>query len=138
MRRWDNLVDLYIKELSIRGKSIAYIKNVQRELERWGAWTKRKRPKPKLEALDSEFIIGYIRSRTPFKAKVTIYAIISKMRGMGDFLVREDVWSSNPLRWIQGPKVSPYNRMPKRIGSNDMTAMWEVASSYKWDYQRYM
>ena len=37
------------------------------------------------------------------------------MRGMGEFLVREGVWEGNPIRWMRGPKVTPYSRLPKRL-----------------------
>jgi site-specific recombinase XerC len=37
------------------------------------------------------------------------------MRGFGDFLVRQGLWIQNPLRWMKGPKVTPYSHLPKRI-----------------------
>lgn len=51
------------------------------------------------------------------------------MRGCGDYLVCQGLWKlnrlrelnppreTNPLRWIKGPKVFPYSRLPKRIES---------------------
>jgi site-specific recombinase XerC len=44
------------------------------------------------------------------------------MRGMGDYLVREGIWQSNPLRWMKGPKVTPYSRLPRRIEREHMQA----------------
>jgi hypothetical protein len=37
--------------------------NVRRELERWGNWMKRRRPRPKLEALEPQLLIRYIEQR---------------------------------------------------------------------------
>ena len=49
MRRWDSLVDAYIDEHVARGISSATTQNVHSELERWGNWMKRRRPKPRKE-----------------------------------------------------------------------------------------
>ena len=128
MRRWDGLVDAYLEEYVARGVCTAMVHNVRRELERWGNWMKRRRPRPKLEEIEPQLLIRYIEQRTPFRAKATVYAVMSRMRGMGDFLVREQIWASNPLRWLQGPKLTPYQRLPKRIDGHAMQAMWEVAA----------
>jgi site-specific recombinase XerD len=135
MRRWDNLVDQYIEEYFARGINSATIDNVRSELERLGAWLKRQRPKPKLESITSDQLIEYIKSRSVFKAKSTIYGTVSRMRGMGDFLVRQEVWASNPLRWIKGPKVTPYHRMPKRINGTDMQLIWSAAAKSATPFQ---
>jgi len=137
MRRWDNLVEEYTINLTTLGKSPDYVQNTRRELERWGQWLKRRRPRPKLEQVDGDLVIEYIRTRSAFRARTTVQAITSKMRCFGDFLVREEVWSSNPLRWIQGPKLTPYHRMPKRISVSDMQSIWEEAAKEKNDFQRY-
>lgn len=129
MRRWDNLVDQYIEEYFARGINPATIGNVRRELDRLGSWLKRRRPKPTLETINSDLLIEYIKTRSAFKSKSTIYGMVSRMRGMGDFLVRHEVWSSNPLRWIKGPKVTPYHRMPKRISGQDMQLIWDTAAT---------
>ncbi len=137
MRRWDNLVEDYVHNLTILGNSPDYVLNNRRELERWGQWLKRKRPRPKLEQIDGDLIIQYIQTRSAFKARTTLQSIMSKMRCFGDFLVSEDVWPSNALRWIQGPKLTPYHRMPKRISTSQMQSMWEEAAKIKNDFQRY-
>jgi len=138
MRRWDGLVETYIKEYEARGIHPATIYSVHRELDRWGNWLKRRRPKPRLEEMDPDLLVRYIQIRTPFKSKSTIYSVMSRMRGMGDFLVRQGVWISNPLKWMQGPKITPYHRMPKRIASNDMAVLWKTAAHARTDYQRHL
>jgi site-specific recombinase XerD len=129
MRRWDSLLEAYIEEYEARGIGRETIGNVRRELERLGSWLKRRRPKPRLEEMPAELLISYIRDRTTFKSKATISGVMSKMRGFGDFLVRQGVWADNPLKWMQGPKLTPYHRLPKRIGTKDMKALWMAAAT---------
>ena len=59
------------------------IGNLQRELERWGNWMKRRRSKPQLEELDPQLLVCYIQQRTPFRSKATVYSVMSGW-GMGD------------------------------------------------------
>ena len=129
MRRWDTLTDAYIQEYEARGVSSTTIDNAYREILRWGSWMKRRRPKPQLEDIGPELLTRYIQDRTPFKSKSTIYSLISRLRCFGDFLVREGVWQDNPLKWMHGPKVTPYNRMPKRIDAKDMKVLWQAAAA---------
>jgi site-specific recombinase XerD len=129
MRRWDSLVDTYIEEYVARGIHPATIENVHRELQRWGNWMKRRRPRPQLEAMEPDLLVRYLQHRTPFKSKATVYSVMSRMRGMGNFLVRQGVWIDNPLKWMQGPKVTAYHRMPKRIGAADMKVLWLAAAA---------
>jgi site-specific recombinase XerD len=98
---------------------------------------KRRRPRPKLEELDPELVVRYIEQRTPFRAKATVYSVMSRMRGMGDFLVREGVWASNPLHWLQGPKITPYNPLAEAHRRSDMTALWEAAAQRS-GYQQHL
>ena len=127
MRQWDALTEAYIQEYEARGIHPATIDNAHRELLRWGGWMKRRRPKPRLEDIGPELLTRYIQERTPFKAKSTVYALMSRMRCFGEYLVREGVWVDNPLKWMQGPKVTPYHRMPKRIDAGDMRVLWKAA-----------
>jgi integrase/recombinase XerD len=99
---------------------------------------KRRRPRPKLEAVDADLLTAYLRSRTTFRSKSTVYGTLSVMRGMGDYLVREGVWASNPLRWMRGPKVTPYSRLPKRIDRGQMEALWKEAASKRGPYRRHL
>ena len=45
MRRWDGLVNRYIEECQSRGLAQGTIDKRCRELERFGAWVKRERPR---------------------------------------------------------------------------------------------
>lgn len=138
MRRWDSLVDAYIEAYMARGISAAYIEHVHRELERWGSWLKRRRPRPRLEEISPDLHVRYIQERTAFRAKSTVAGVMSKMRGFGDQLVGQGIWTDNPLRWMNGPKLTPYHRMPKRIDGKDMKALWGAAAAGRGTYQRHL
>jgi integrase/recombinase XerD len=99
---------------------------------------KRRRPRPKLEQVDAEMLTAYIESRGSFRAKSTVAGVLSAMRGMGEYLVREGVWLSNPLRWMKGPKRSPYHRLPKRIGVQQMELLWRQAAAHRNEYRRHL
>jgi site-specific recombinase XerD len=91
---------------------------------------KRRRPRVQLERVDADadLLGSYMHAQKSFRSKATVYGALSIMRGMGDYLVREGVWASNPLRWMKGPKLSPYNHLPKRIDQEQMQAMWRQAA----------
>jgi site-specific recombinase XerD len=46
------------------------------------------------------------------------------------------VWRQNPLRWMKGPKVRPYNHLPQRIERAHMEALWGAAARMQGDYSR--
>lgn len=137
MRRWDALVERYSRLCEARGLASNTIERRRRELERLGAWLKRRRPKPRLEEVESELLIGYIRARTAFHSKSTVSGVVSEVRCMGEFLVREGLWQANPLRWIRGPKLDPRQRLPKRIGRQHLAKLWEAAQNRREQHGRY-
>jgi site-specific recombinase XerD len=97
---------------------------------------KQRRPRIALERIDADLLVRYIQSRTSFRAKSTVYGTLSTMRGMGDFLVREGIWQVNPLRWMKGPKVTPYHRLPRRIDREHMQALWREAAGKHGEFTR--
>jgi site-specific recombinase XerD len=129
MRRWDRLVELYIEEYRARGVSPECVSFAQARLERWGRWLKQRRPRVAIEQIDADLLTRYIASCSTFRAKATVYATLSGMRGFGDFLVRQGLWKLNPLRWMKGPKVTPYSRLPQRIDFAHMEALWREAAN---------
>ena len=136
MRRWDSLVDRYVEECERRGLAPGTVERIRAELERWGAWTKRRRPRPGLEELDGPLIVSYVRARMAFRSKSTVYGAMSVMRGMGEFLVREGQWRSNPLRWLKGPRMDARSRVPRRIGEAQMQQLWAAAATQRSAYAR--
>jgi len=137
MRRWDGLVNSYSRVCEARGLAEVTIQNRVRELERFGSWLKRRRPKIQLDKVDSELVIRFIQDRTYFRSRSTVSGIVSSLRGMGEFLVLEGVWTKNPLRWIRGPKLDIRQRLPKRIKPSHLKALWSAAQSRPHEHARY-
>ncbi|HXC95398.1 MAG TPA: tyrosine-type recombinase/integrase [Edaphobacter sp.] len=138
MRRWDRLLDIYMEEYRARGVSEGTIGHTESRLERWGSWLKKRRPRVAIEQIGVDLITNYIAVGGSFRSKSTVYSTLSTMRGFGDFLVRQGLWKINPLRWMKGPKVSPYNRLPKRIDRSHMEAMWIEATRRRGDYSAHL
>jgi len=136
MRRWDSIVDHYIEEYSARGLAQATVDHVRRELDKWGLWMKHRRPRPQLEKIDSDLLLRYIQYRSAFRSKSTVSKVISIMRCMGEYLVREGYWPKNPFRWIRGPKLDHRSHLPRRISKKMMRQLWVSAASNRHSYQR--
>lgn len=137
MRRWDGLVDRYMEEYAARGLCEERVKIVRRELGRFGLWLKSRRPRPRLEAVDAELIVRYVRERTVFRAKATVSGVMSVLRCAGDWLVRESYWASNPLKWLEGPKLDPFGRSPRRLNQAGIERLWQGAVSGQSPYGRH-
>jgi site-specific recombinase XerC len=129
-------MDGYLEEYAGRGRSAGMEARIAYVLGRWGRWMTRRRPAVHLERVDADLLVSFLKKQTSFRSKATVYGTLSVMRGMGDYLVREGVWISNPLRWMKGPKVSAYHRLPKRIDRAQMQAMWRQAASGRSVYER--
>ena len=127
MKRWDGLVERYAAQLETRGLAKATIDGRERELVRFGSWLKARRPRPGLEELDADLVVRYVRSRSAFHSRSTVGSVVSSLRCMGEFLVAEGFWKSNPLRWMRGPKVDQRRHLPTRVGREDQQAIWEAA-----------
>jgi len=137
MRRWDRLAEGYLSECEARGLAPQTLERMAGEVDRWGSWLKRRRPRPSLDEIDADLITRYLTGRASFRAKSTLASILGVMRGMGDYLVREGVWVSSPLRWMKGPKIDPRRLSPRRIGRESMEALWRSGASYGRGYHRY-
>lgn len=138
MRRWDRLLDAYIEEYRARGVSCESVAMNTQRLERWGQWLKRCRPRVSVEQIDADSITRYIESCSSFRAKATVYGTLNTMRGFGDYLVLRGLWTANPLRWMKGPQVTPYSKLPKRIDRAHMEAMWSEAARRGGDYSSHL
>ena len=91
---------------------------------------------PALDEVNAELIIRYLRGRAAYRSKATLSGAMSKLRCMGEFLVREGVWLSNPLRWLRGPKLDIRSRLPRRISPEVMRGLWEAAAAHRYGYYR--
>jgi site-specific recombinase XerD len=133
----DSLVERYLKEGEARGLAAGTLDRRGRELERFGLWLKRRRPKPALEAIDADTIVAYVRSRTPFHSRATVCGVVGELRGMGEFLVREGLWQVSPLRWMKGPKIDPRSQIPRRVSRAQMHELFAAAGRRRQEYSRY-
>lgn len=138
MRRWDRLQDAYLEEYRARGLSEQTVLYTEARLERWGRWLKKRRPRVAIEDIDAQSITRYVEACASFRAKATLYGTLSTMRGFGDYLARQGLWKNNPLRWMKGPKVTPYSRLPKRIDHAHMEALWRAAAERGRDYSSHL
>jgi site-specific recombinase XerD len=129
---------MYMEDYRARGVSPQTVEHTQARIERWGRWLKKRRPRIVIERIDADLITDYIASCASFRAKSTVYGTLSTMRGFGDFLVREGLWKINPLRWMKGPKVTPYSRLPQRIDQAHMEAMWREAANRQGDHSSHL
>ena len=103
------------------------VQHRRRELERVGAWLKHSRPRVNLEHVDTELLIKYLRRRGVFRSRALIAGAVSILRGMGEYLVGQGIWTKNPLRWVRGPKLDPRMTLPRRIGKAEMERLWAAA-----------
>ena len=67
MRQWDGLVEEYLRGCEAKGLAQVTVLMRRRELERWGSWLKRRRPRVELGQVEPEHIIRYIQGRTAFR-----------------------------------------------------------------------
>lgn len=137
MRRWDGLVDGYVKECRARGLAQGTIQHRSRELERFGVWLKRLRPKRRLDDVDADLVVRYIQTRSVCHSRSTVCGIVSDLRGMGEYLTRQGIWRSSPLRWMKGPKIDSRARVPRRISGEHQMRMWAAASRRREGFARY-
>lgn len=138
MRQWDAQQDRYMVEYSARGLSAERVQSVERELSRLGGWLKRRRPRPNLEAVDASLLQHYLSDRCAFRSKATLAQVMGIVRGMGEHLVHEGLWTQNPLRWMRGPKVDPRAKVPRRLGRTGMQRLWAEAASHRFGYHRHV
>lgn len=137
MRRWDGLLDRYMEEYEAAGRAVERVLAVRRELGRCGQWLKARKPKPRLEDVGADLLVRYIQSRTKFRAKATVSGVMSTLRCFGEWLVREGIWQTNPLRWMRGPKLDPFGRSPRRIETAAMQQLWLGAATSREVFYRH-
>jgi site-specific recombinase XerD len=138
MRRWDGLIDGYARQCETRGLAVTTVDERIRELTRFGSWMKRRRPRVRLDEVDGEMIVRYLKVRTAFHARATVAGSASILRGMGEYLMEEGVWQKNPLRWIKGPRLDPRMRLPRRVGRRDMERIWDEAGRHPSPFYRHL
>jgi site-specific recombinase XerC len=82
-----------------------------------------------LEAIDADLVVRYLKERSLFKAKATLSGFVSVLRCAGEYLVRAGYWTSNPLRWLKGPKLDPFAQVPQRLDQQALTQLWQAVAT---------
>jgi site-specific recombinase XerD len=137
MRRWDALLEKYLAQLQVRGLAESTIAQRQRELGQFGQWLKTRKPKPSLEYIAPELIVRYVETRGAFHSRAVVASSVSILRGMGEFLVTEGLWRTNPLRWMRGPRMHLHRPLPRRIDKAQQQALWTAAQQLRREFSRY-
>ncbi len=137
MKRFDGLLEKYVAQLRTRGLAAETIAYRERELQRFGTWLKGRKPRPALEEVESEHLVRYVEARSAFHSRSTVASIVSTLRSMGEFLVGEAVWRSNPMRWMRGPKMHLHRPLPRRIDKAHQQALWAAAEGLRQKHARY-
>lgn len=136
MSEWMDRVTQYVEEYAARGVVAKTVVKVQTELVRCMSWQHRRRPRRPLREMDADLIARYVTERAAFRSKSTVATLMSTLRGFGEFLVRECVWVSNPLRWMRGPKRDARSPVPRRLNHEAMQRLWQVAATCRQGYRR--
>src|SRR4030042_6007039 len=81
----DGLKSLYLRYCEMRGlaETTVYMRGL--EIDKFYGWISRQRPFIKLGDMKGEEMISYIKSRSVFRSKVTVYGVDSRLRDFGDF-----------------------------------------------------
>ncbi|MBL8915671.1 MAG: tyrosine-type recombinase/integrase [Archangium sp.] len=138
MKRWDGLVEKYVSELRTRQLAESTISMRERELLQFGSWLKRRKPKPTLETIEADHIIRYVESRGAFHSRSLVASVMSMLKSMGEFLVREGAWRKSPLRWMSGPpKMHLHRPLPRRIDQSSQQALWRAAEELRGEHARH-
>lgn len=138
MRKYDALINQYFEQCLVRGIGQGTINTRRREVERFGSWVKRKKPKPMLEEVNLEIIVDYLKSQSVFKSKATVYGKISNLRCFFDFLVEENIWRKNPLKWFKGPKLHVDSHIPKSLKKPDIEKLLQSCFESKISLHQYL
>jgi len=140
MRNWEKHVKKYIRQCETRGLVESTLERRAKLLLDWGVWLRMRRPAPSLEEVgrETEYSINYIISRTAFRSKSFTYSVVSNLRCMGRYLVEEGVWTSNPLKWIEGPHMDPWSKLPRRISKQRLRKLLEGAGRTVRRYDRHV
>ena len=109
------------------GLSEGTMEKLRGELDRCGCWLKRRRLRPNREQVDGQLRIKDLRTRGGFHAKSSVAGVVRVLRGFGDDFLQQGVWTQNPMRWVRGPRLDLRSQMPRRMGRDYLTRLWDAA-----------
>lgn len=138
MGQMETMTDGYARYCEGRGIAASTLEGRIREIDRFGLWIRRRKVRIGLPEVRSEHIVDYLRSRTRFRSKSTVSGVMSHLRCFGEYLLQERVWRENCLRWLQGPRIDPRHRLPRRIGRDQLGRLFTEASRAHRRYHRHL
>jgi integrase/recombinase XerD len=80
----------------------------------------------------------YVKSRSRFRSKSNAAAVVSRLRGLGEFLTLEKVWLKNPMKWLKGPKIEARAKLPRRLSKSSVEELLRAASRGHVHYHRHL
>ena len=80
MRESEGVKSGYLRECETRGLSEATIYMRGLEIDKLYGWLSRRNPALRLEEMAGEEVISYIKSRSVFRSKVTVYGVPRLLR----------------------------------------------------------
>jgi site-specific recombinase XerD len=88
MKNWDQHVDSYISYCGTRGLATQTIEHRESELARFKIWIRKKDKNLKVEDVNLEILLEYIKSRTTFLSKSSSLGVICTLRSIGVFSLK--------------------------------------------------
>ena len=135
MRRWDRLVD-DVDECRARGICPASVAHTESKLRQWGSWLKsRDAPDPRGDRSAATCAV----SRKPLAVSGEGDRVWNALDDALFWRVPDAARGAerrDPLRWMKGPKVRPYNHLPRRNERAHMEALWRAAAAMQGEYSR--
>jgi site-specific recombinase XerD len=64
--------------------------------------------------------------------------VSSQLRCFGEYLLEQGIWVQNPMRWVRGPRLDPRGKLPRRIGSEHLSKLWEAAGEQRGHYPKHL
>ena len=128
MRRWDRLVDSYMEEYRARGVGAATVGTRHRG---WSVGAVAEAAAAASGDRGDRRGADHAVHREPHELSGQVDRVRHaqlRCAASATFWCKEGLWTTNPLRWMKGPKVTPYSRLPKRIDREHMEALWREAA----------
>ena len=120
------LVNDCIELESERGIANTTIKELNRYLHEFANYCQQK--SITVEQISSEFLLGYVQSRSTGLGPDLIKAVVWRLRKFGAFLVLRSILSENPARPLRHPKMSPRSQLPRYLSETQLKTLLHSAA----------
>lgn len=127
MKTYEQLVSGYLNECRSRSVGESTIKVREHLLIRWGNWLRSSSVKLRVEDVNGESILKFLKKESVFKSKATVAGKMSGLRCFGDYLNREGIWKRNHVRWMKSPKLNVGSHCNKALRREEIERVLEAA-----------